>query len=394
MLLLVLAPAAFAGWEFTPAGDQQRNWGATETTTVGYDDNFNAQQSHPETGLRVGEEVLLRASIPMQRLFLAGSYDFHAISSRSAVSEAVDLSHNLTASANYTASPRLTLGLTENYVNTLQPGAILGPANTSISLVDGGQYTYDAVSGTLNYSLTERWSVSCSGSWDIWQYEEQQIAVTSDHQDYGASVSATYALDPRTSAGLNYQWSENVFVNPGFQAGLDADSHTAFLSLVRRFNPQLSMTLNGGYTVRYPENGQTSSSPSALGQVTYNYGPSSTLSLTVAESLSASSLGVDRQYSSQQNTSLAVDLNHQVTTRLHALVDVTYVYSQFKNSIAGFSSSPDDQALTFHLGLNYAFRDWASLVLDYYYTQLSSSDDTLVQPYTRNQINVGTSLTY
>jgi hypothetical protein len=60
----------------------------------------------------------------------------------------------------------------------------------------------------------------------------------------------------------------------------------------------------------------------------------------------------------------------------------------------GFTVSPNDQSLTAHLGLNYAFRDWASAVMDYSYTELVSSDAFLVQPFTRNQISAGISLSY
>ncbi len=404
LALFLAAPAAFAatGWDFTPAGDPNRNWGASVNTFVGYDDNFNATENKPLLGARVGSDIKLRATVPIDRLFLAGTYDYQIISSRPEVFQGVDLSHNVNLSANYVASPRLTFGLTENFISTLQPGAVLTPNGQSVTLVDAGQYTYDAVSGTMNYSLTERWSVSLSGSWDIWQYQELFYATNDDHQDYSATVSAFYALDNRTTVGLNYQWGQNLYVNPGPGAGLDADSHSLYLSIVRRFNPQLAATLNAGYTVRYSENGTNNSSPTAYGQLTYNYGPASTLSLTLGESLSASSLGVNRQFGAQQNSSVAIDLNHQVSVRSHALADLTYQYSTFTAQVATQSStgattsvtSPNDQSLTLHLGLNYAYRAWGSIVLDYYFTRQLSADPGLVQPYIRDQINLGTTLTY
>jgi hypothetical protein len=397
LALLLAAPAAFAAWDFTPAGDPNRNWGAAVTATAGYDDNFNAQSSHQESGFRIGTDIKLRAAVAIDRLFLAGTYDYQVNSSTTAVFDAVDQTHNLNVTANYVASPRLTFALTENYINTLQPGIVLNQSGTPISLVDAGQYSYDYVSGVMNYALTERWSISCAGNWDIWQYDLQAYATNNDHQDYGATVSALYALDKRTTVGLNYQWGENIYVNPGSNSALNADSHTVYLSVVRRFSPLLSATLNGGYTIRYAADGSTSSSPSGYGQLTYNYASASTLSLTLAESLSATSIQVTRQYSAEENSSVAIDLNHQVTVRLHALADLTYQYSSYTApppGSAGTKSSPNDQALTFHLGLNYAFRSWISAVLDYYYTRLDSGDPLVSQSYSRDQINVGTTLTY
>jgi predicted porin len=244
------------------------------------------------------------------------------------------------------------------------------------------------------------------------------IASNGNHQDYSATLSALYLLDTRTTVGLNYQYGQDVFVDAGPNNGLNAVSHTLYLSVVRRFNPRLSLSLNGGYTVRDSQDGTQSTSPSAYGSLVYNFGPASAITLTLAQSLNEATLGVNRQFSAQQNTSFVVQISHRLTTRLRAIGDITYVYGSFTQPlgatatttgpipVGGFGNptpvgpppgstvSPNDQALTGHLGLNYAFRDWVSAVLDYSYTDLVSSDVLLIQPYTRNQINAGISLTY
>ncbi len=222
-------------------------------------------------------------------------------------------------------------------------------------------------------------------------------------------------LDTRTTVGLNYQYGQNVFVNAGTNNGLDAVSHTLYLSVVRRFNPRLSLTLNGGYTIRQSQDGTQSTSPSAYGSLVYNYGPISTITLTLAQSLSEATVGVTREFSAQQNTSLDLQVSHRITARLRAIGELTYVYGSFVSPLGqtsatrvpvggfgnptftgpeGITLKPNDQALTAHLGLSYAFRDWASAVMDYYYTDLVSSDALLIEPYTRNQISAGISLSY
>jgi hypothetical protein len=241
------------------------------------------------------------------------------------------------------------------------------------------------------------------------------IASNNNHQDYSATLSALYLLDTRTTIGLNYQYVQNVFVNAGINNGLDGVSQTVYLSLVRRFNPRLSLSLNGGYTVRDSQDGTQSTSPSALGSLVYNYGPVSTITLTLAQSLNEATVGVTRQFSAQQNTSLDLQVSHRLSARLRAIGDITYVYSSFVSPLGGTTPTripvggfgnptftgpqgvtvtPNDQALTAHLGLSYVFRDWVSAVLDYYYTQSVSSDAALIVPYTRNQISTGISLVY
>jgi hypothetical protein len=416
LLLLLTARASFAQWDFTHAGDPNRNWGASVSESVGYDDNFNGTVKNQQSGLRFISDVKLRANVPLERFFVGMQYEYGAVYPQDIRFGGVQENHNLAMTANYTASPRLALNLSENFIDSQEPGLVRGPAGPAQTVVQAGTYIYDNVGGGLTYSLAPRWNVSLSGSWDIWSYQVASIASNSDHEDYSATLSALYLLDTRTTVGLNYQFGENVFVNPGPNNGLNAVSHTLYLSLVRRFNPRLSASLNGGYTIRDSQNGTQSTSPSAYGQFVYNYGPFSTITLTLAQALSEATVGVNHQFTAQQNTSLDLQVSHRVTSRLRALGEVTYVYSSFTAPLGGGTTgpipiggfpnptfipppgggtvSPNDQALTAHLGLSYSFRDWASAVLDYHYTELVSSDAALIGPYTRNQISAGITLAY
>jgi len=311
----------------------------------------------------------------------------------------------------------LALSVNENFVNSLQPELVRSSANAPITVVQAGTYIYDTVGGGLIYTLSPRWNVSVNGSWDIWEYQASSVASNNNHQDYSGTLSALYLFDTRTTVGLNYQYGQNVYVNPGTNNGLDAVSHTLYLSVVRRFNPRLSLSLNGGYTIRNSQDGSQSTSPSAYGSLVYIYGPVSTITLTAAQSLNEATVGVNRQFSAQQNTSFVLQISHRLTARLRAIGDITYVYSSFTQplgagattgpiEVGGFQNptfigsqgggtiKPNDQALTAHLGLNYAFRIWMSAVLDYNYTELVSSDAGLIQPFSRNQITTGISLIY
>jgi opacity protein-like surface antigen len=417
LLLLLTARVSVAQWDFTHAGDPNRNWGVTASESVGYDDNFNATEKNPQAGVRDTADVKFRASVPLERFFAGMQYDYSVTYPQDVKLGGVNETHNLNLSANYTVNPRLALTFSENFVNSLQPGLVQNIAGAPVTVTQAGTYIYDNVGGGLIYSLSPRWSVSVSGSWDIWEYQTSSLASNDNHQDYSATLSALYLLDTRTTVGVNYQYGQDVFVNAGTNNGLDAISHTLYLSVVRRFNPRLSMSLNGGYTIRESQDGTQSTSPSVYGSLVYNYGPLSTITLTVAQALSEATVGVSRQFSAQQNTSLVLQISHRVSARLRAIGDITYVYSSFTQQlgaggttgpipIGGFPNptfipppgggtiSPNEQALTCHLGLNYAFRDWLSATLNYDYTQLSSSDSALIQPYTRNEISTGISLIY
>ena len=212
------------------------------------------------------------------------------------------------------------------------------------------------------------------------------------------TLSALYALDTRTTVGLNYQYTQDVFVNPGVGDGLNGYSQNVYLSVVRRFNPRLSLTLDGGYTVRNSDDGSVSTSPSGSGSLVYNYGPFSSITLTIAQALSEASLGANRSFSAQENTSMALQIHHRITARLSVEADGTYVYTTLTAPLETLQGTavtlrPNDEGLTGHLNCSYIFRDWLSVSLDYYRTQLASSS-VLIQPYSHNQISLGVVLTY
>ena len=393
---LLAEPFAFAAWDLTKPGDPNRSWGVSLSSGVQYNDNIFETQDHPEGGVSDTSDIRFRAAVPFERLFMGVQYDYQIIYPEDIHLGTVGQTHNLSASANYIVNPRLEFGLSETYISSLQPGLVTGPAGVPISISNFGNYIYDVVGGGATYALTRRWTVAASGSWDIWRYETTANALENDHEDLSGTLSALYGLDTRTTVGLNYQYSEDTYVHPGPNDSLNGNMNTVYLSLARRFNPRLSLTLNGGYSVRNSGDGTTSSSPSALGSVVYNYGPDNTITLTLAESLSQASVGITRSFSAQKNTSLALQASHRLTVRLQAAAALTYTYSAFTARVAGGpgSGTANEQSSTAHLGLSYRFRDWLSGGADYYHNQILSSNLGVVAPYSSNQISLGMTVSY
>jgi hypothetical protein len=399
LLCLTATRVAFAGWGFTPPGDPNRNWTACVTSGGSYDDNFNSTEKNRQAGLRFNSDVRLRASVPLERLFMGLNYDYGVQYPRDIQLGGVNETHNLTFSGNYIVNPRLTLGLNGNYVSSIQAQLVQTQAGVPVTVVQAGDYVYNNVGGNLSYALTPRWNLALNGSWSMLGYQVPSVAEFNDHEDYQATVSAIHAFGPRTAAGVNYQYGQTIFLGAGtnnIRSALDAQSHTGYLSLVERFNPRLSLQLNGGYTIRETGDGSVLMAPSANGSLVYNYGPSSTISAILGHALTQSSLGFMNLFSTAENTTFSLQANHRLTARLRVLADASYVYGTFAGPILTpttiATATAQQQSLTGHLGFNYAFRDWVSVVLDYYYTRLSTDVPGL--SFDRTQVNLGLSLTY
>jgi hypothetical protein len=397
MLWLMATRVAFAGWEFTPPGDPNRNWATTVTLRGIYNDNFWSTEKNRQSGLQLSSDMALRATVPLERLFMGLNYDYGVAYPRDIKLGGINETHNLTFGANYTYSPRLTLSVNENYVSSIQPQLVQTQAGVPVTVVQAGDYTYNNAGGNLNYALTPGWSLSLNGNWDIWRYQVPSYAQSNDREDYQTTLSAVHVFGPRTFAGVNYQYGQNIFVNPGTNNILNAQWHTGYLSLVERLNPRLSLQLNGGYTIRESGDGTVSTAPSAYGSLAYNYGPDDTISLTVGHALTeATAIAMfTRQFSASENTTVAFLINHRLTVRLRAAADVSYVLSSFEVPVSVLALSGQAQSFSGHLGVSYAFRDWLSVVLDYYYTRYTQSMSGLPGfSFDRNQVGLGLSLTY
>ncbi len=375
-VLLVATPVCRAAWDFTAPGDPNRSWSVALASGVQYDDNWNATEIDRQSGLRYNSDLTLRAKFPWERSLLSGLYDYGINYPANKGLGGVDQSHTLNISEIYSLNPRLILSLNEGFVNSLQPQLVQTAAGVPATIIQAGTYFYDTVGANVSYSLTPRWTASVSGNWDIWRYQEAAYATNNNHMDYSVTLSGVYSVNPRTALGVNYQYGGDVYNNPGFKNGLNAYYNTGYLSLTHQFNPKLALVLNGGYTVRNSEDGTTSTSPSAYGSLIYNYGPLDSISLIGAESLSAASIGYNQSFSAQQTLSLALQVNHRFTARLHTLVAATYSENSFTAALLNQqlqlrSTTPSDESITAQCGFGYDFRIWLSGGINYCYTELT-----------------------
>jgi hypothetical protein len=396
-----LAPALCRGaLELTLPGAPSRDWGVAFSSGAMYDDNFNGTEFHRISGFRYTADLTLNAKLPSQRSLLSGTYDYGlAYPANIPQLGGVTQNHLLNLSENYSLNPRTLLSLNDTFVNAVEPQLVQNQSGAPATIIQSGSYLYNLVNGTLNYTVTPRWTASLSGSWDIWRYDEAINATNFDRQDYSMTLSALYAVRPRTIVGVNYQYGGDAYTNPGFRNGLNAYYNTGYLSISHQFNPKLALVLNGGYTVRNAEDGSTSTSPSGYGSLIYNYGPLDSISLTFVQSLSTSAAGFSRSYSAEETTSMDLVISHRFTARLHTTIDGSYSYNTFTAALRNQqlqvqNASPSYQSITGHWGLGYDFRVWLSAGLDYWYTRQLSSNSLLVEPYSHDQIAIKLTLKY
>lgn len=399
VLLLAATSVCYGTWDLTTPGDPNRNWNVSLASGVQYDDNWNSTEFDKQSGIRYVSDLILQVKEVGQRSLLNGQYDYGLTYPNYNRQGGVNQSHNLNVSETYSFSPRFLVSLNDNFVDALEPQVVQTLDKVPVTIQQAGTYLYNLIGASASYSLTPRWTTSCSGSWDIWRYQEAAYATNNNHEDYSVTLSLLYSLDRRTVVGVNYQYAVSTYSFPGRDDSLNSDGNTGYLSVTHQFNPKLSLALNGGYSLRTSGNGDSSTSPTGYGALIYNYGPQNSVAIVAAESLSTANVGGTGGFSAQENTSFNLQVNHRFTARLHTTIQGSYVYGTYTLPIVGetlvpVTVTPSTQTFAGSIDIGYDFRVWLSARLDYNYYKLTSSFAALTQPYSRDVVGVRLVLTY
>jgi hypothetical protein len=391
---LVGGAVAHSGWELSPPGDTTRNWSATLAADVGYTDNVRTTERNPVSSFSESVAPQLRVNLPMERTTVGLRYSYALTHFDGSEYQHDEQNHTLDLLLTHTFNPRLVLNVSESLRRGILPELVQQVGGQPIITQRRGDYTFDAVHADLNYTLARRWTIAVNADWDVWQYDDKQYADPYDRNDYGAGISALYTVDARTVAGLNYRYLMLDYAHSGTGEERNWDSHTMYVSLSERLNPQLSAQLNGGGQLALFGDGSSMFAPWAGASVIYNYGPDSSVSGGFSHSLMATEVGL---YRSSESSSVFVRLDHRVTTRLRVNAEAAYILSSIGNktsdpAAALLPSSQDYDAWRLSLGMTYGFTTWLSATLNYIYDELNSN--IAGYKYNRNTITAGLRLIY
>jgi hypothetical protein len=356
----------------------------------GYNDNVNTTSVNKEGSATTTIEPQLLVSIPLETTFFGLQYTYGTTYYSSRGSKK-DQSHTADLAFSHTFSSRLVLDVHDNVVRGLQPELVQVSAGVPVITRLRGDYLYNNLRGSLAYMLAQRWTASVSGGWQLWRYDDPGNSTSNDRDVYLATIGAAYTFNPRTTLGVNYQYGEVDYMNPGLNAARNSQSDTGFLTLVRRFSPKLSLQASGGYELRNFGDGTSATAPSANMSLSYSYAPKSALSAGFSYQLSTTEVAA---YRATETASLFGQINHAVTLKLGVSANVAYSISTFQNPIPGLGlpAGLEENAFLVGLRLTYEFKRWLNADLRYTYDQVSS--DLAARVFDRNRVTMGLRLIY
>ncbi len=398
-LLLVLAASFAAAYSaqalYEPAKlqDPARRWAVTLALREGYDSNVFTTPTNAIASWTTTFEPQVLVNIPLEQSFIGLRYTYGAIYYADRPGEAWDTYNTADLLFSHTFTSRLQFDARDQFRQGNEPELVDVPT-TGVQDVQRkkGDYLYNNLTGTLAYNLTRRWTAQMGGGWVYWNYDDQSVAEFNDRNIYQGSLSMLYAIDPRTTVGVNYRHFRSEYYSATNDVR-NSSSNLGYLSVVRRVNPRLSLQGDGGIQLVDFDNGDQDTAPAAGLGLTYNYGPENTLTAGFRYLLLNSQVS---QFRTIETFVMYLQATHQITKKFRTQGNLSYVLGSYENpdplSGSTLTSAYQD---SFSLGatLTYDLTRWCHADLDYIFDDVRATPD-LEQTFRRSRVSLGLRLTY
>jgi hypothetical protein len=188
--------------------------------------------------------------------------------------------------AQFTLSPRITLGLSEVFVYDRESN-VVSTSGISAGFTDSWRNTLAA---RLGFQATQRTGLNLSGSYSVLRYDESSTGGGDDSDTYRVGAGVSYSFTPRLQGGLEFGVA---YIDP--EVDLAVTTFTPQLGLTYQITRTLLGRVSGGATLSVFDNDESVVTPSGsvLLQQTFRYG---SLGVGYDRSVTADAVGVtDRQ---------------------------------------------------------------------------------------------------
>ena len=423
---LTLQGADFSGL------DSSKWWSASLSLRGYYDDNINTTSGSKQEsyGFEVSPQVGLHLSSDQTDFIARYIYTTHYSDVIPAgTTDHFDQTHEIALNLKHTFSERYSLAVSDSFVigqepDFLRTGDTLGTFQrisgdnirnaaditftaqiTPIFGLEAGYansfFDYDASGATVNYyappfdSFVSGVTTSASG--------------ISDRIEQSVHLDTHWQLHPKTVLVLGYQFSDSDYTGDEKIQAIDmfghfymsdvrnSRSHYGYVGVNQTFSPKLmgSVRIGATYTDSYNDPADNSTvSPYALLNLTYNYAEGSSASIGFTHDRSANSRvsGTGTGYVHDSETSVVYgSIKQRITPKLYATLMGT-----FQNSTIYAPHTPQDgetdRYFQANLDLEYRFTQHFSMHAGYNYDNYCT--DSAGSGYDRNRAYVGATIGY
>jgi len=342
-------------------GISPKTWNVAANLRGFYDDNYAV--AHNKTG-SFGIELTpsISANVAMQQTDVGAKYTFgmyYYQQRQDSGIDALDYTHQGDLWLDHSFNERQKLTIADSLVIGQDPQLVQGGAVIRVN----GDNLNNTATVTLNSEWTRLFSTATHYGNTLVDYNNSAASATNSpsyaallnriQQDVG--IDFQWAFQPETIGfiGYDFTWLDYTGnaqiaapfpVGPGKFVNYYSDSrnyytHYAYLGLTKTFSPNLSGSFRVGASLtdlyNDPVSKENTVSPYANINVTYTYLPGCYVQLgftqnqNVTDISAVGSNGQLTQY--QESSSVYLDLNHQITSKLSGSLVGSYQHSTFQD---------------------------------------------------------------
>ncbi|PYK30337.1 MAG: hypothetical protein DME57_07215 [Verrucomicrobia bacterium] len=363
----------------------------------GYDDNVNTNNGPKEGSSYVGGNVIADYTFGDPRLQIAlnaGAGGVYYLDHVTGQDYNIDLKGAL--GVTYKSSPRLTLGTKLLLEYLTEPN--FDNANGLNSR--NGNYFYTDDDFFAEYLWSRRFSTKTSYKLEAYQYDNELVALYSDHFINLFANEFRFQMVPTTLLVAEYRYGIVTYNNEGAvlvpaQLGqpavlLENDSMTQYIlgGLDHVFNPRFTGSLRGGVELRSYDVGGDRTSPYFEATLNYAVGRRTSVGWTGRYGLEE-----PETPGAQSRTTFRTGLRAKfdLTSRMSSTLDVFYNHDDYHAASVTFIPFTEE-AFDVGLGVRYAITSLIGVQASYHYTEVIS--DMSFRDYSRNRFSAGVSLTF
>jgi Putative beta-barrel porin 2 len=348
------------------------------TIDGGYDTNINTTKQQQEASAFTQGEATLAGTVGTERAHATINSALQLIYYTDQISGPnPEVNTRGAINAAYSVSRRLMLGGNFSAAYQVEPdfSANIGPQQR----VGYFFTTTDDISASFQWF--DPLSTVTSGNIVVVRYDDATIGFDQDRIDGTIGQQVRWGLARGALVG-EYRFQ---IVDYDHNTTRNSTSHYALGGIDYPLNERLNVTLRGGATFRFFDDGTERTAPRAEGTVNYSIGSKSSLSLNGSYGLEQPD---DPLFQSRTTFRTGLQFNYWVTA--HLLSTFTGYYSNSRNTSAAgatVNGSPNEQSYSVSAGLQYSFTSRWGVHATFDYS--GTSGDTAFQNYSRERYSGG-----
>ncbi len=417
---------------YAPDMSGDKTWSVSATLRGFYDDNFAAVGQNPRGSF--GGELTPQFQIvkPMTQteLGLRYIYALYYYEGRDHLNQdPYDQDHSVNLWLDHVFNEKWETKLSDNIYVSQNPQLLsAGSAATTLPFRADGNFVNNTASASVHTDWTRRFGTVLTYNNSLYSYDQTGSQSVSnivnnagpsyagefDRMDQSVTLDLQWHASTETIIGLGYtfDWvdytgneavgTNTVYKNVDYSNARNSYTHTVYLSYQRNLTDTLKFTAMGGAQINDnyndPSHQTGGVNPYADISATYLYAPGSSVQFGFTHSLNTAYIP---QYGGnyistnngsigyQESSTVYVNVNHQITSKLVGLVGARYQNSAFQG---GAADTQSENYYSVVANLNYSINRHLSVEIGYNYDQVESVQS--FSSYSRNRYEIGITGTY